>query len=100
VAEQGGGVLGWVRDNRAQLPKWGAEMTSVFREAIKDVRSKVMSVFLNSPELGGEMGAPLNPTPQTVTKELGTVYGNYNQVLDGFASRGGGADQFEKGKER
>ena len=29
----------------------------------------------------------LNPTPQMVTQDLGTVYGNYSQMLDSYAAR-------------
>ena len=70
-----------------QQPSFSAEIKAMSREAIKDVRSTVSEVFLGSPELGGEPGTPLNPTPQMVTQDLGNVYGNYSQMLDSYAAR-------------
>ncbi len=84
-----------------QQPSLGAELKAMAREAVKDIRSTVSEVFLGSPELGGEPGTPLNPTPQMVTQDLGTVYGNYNQMLDSYASRGAEqGQQEERGAER
>jgi hypothetical protein len=40
------------------------------REMIKDVRSTVMEVFFNQSEKPGELGAPLNQTPQQVTEAV------------------------------
>src|ERR1700730_4404108 len=79
--EQQPGILQRMLDKRnewaAQQPSLSAEMKALAREAVKDVRSTVNEVFLGSPELGGEPGTPLNPTPQQVTKDLGNVYGTY-----------------------
>jgi hypothetical protein len=83
----------------AEQPSLGAELKAMAREAVKDVRSTVMEAFLGSPELGGEPGAPLNPTPQMVTQDLGTVHGSYREMLDMAASRGA-AEPPEKGRER
>jgi hypothetical protein len=83
----------------AEQPSLGAELKAMAREAVKDVRSTVMETFLGSPELGGEPGAPLNPTPQMVTQDLGTVHGTYQDVLDMAASRGA-VESPEKGRER
>ena len=69
-------------------PSLGAELKAMAREAVKDVRSTVNETFLGSPEFGGEPGTPMNPTPQMVTQDMGNVYGNYNQMLDSYASRG------------
>lgn len=63
----------WVRQNHAKQPDLGAELRAMAREMAKDVRSKVMETFFGSAELGGEMGTPLNPTPQMTTQDLGTV---------------------------
>lgn len=70
-----------------QQPSITAELKAMAREAVKDVRSTVNETFLGSPEFGGEPGTPMNPTPQMVTQDMGTVYGNYNQMLDSYAAR-------------
>jgi hypothetical protein len=70
-----------------QQPSLSAELKAMAREGIKDVRSTVNETFLGSPELGGEPGTPLNPTPQMVTQDMGTVYGNYSQMLDSYAAK-------------
>jgi hypothetical protein len=58
----------------AEQPSLSAQFAAMFREGVKDIRSTVMETFLGSPELGGEAGAPGNPTMQQVTKALGNVY--------------------------
>lgn len=84
-----------------QQPSISAEVKAMAREAVKDVRSTVNEVFLGSPELGGEPGAPMNPTPQMVTQDLGTVYGDYSQMLDSYAARAPEQEQQqEKSAER
>ena len=103
--EQQPGILQRMLDKRnewaAQQPSLAAEIKAMAREAVKDVRSTVNEVFLGSPELGGEPGTPLNPTPQMVTQDLGTVHGTYNQKLDAYAARAAQQDQQnEKGSER
>ena len=70
-----------------QQPSMVAELKAMAREAVKDIRSTVNETFLGSPEFGGEPGTPLNPTPQMVTQDMGTVYGNYNQMLDSYTAR-------------
>lgn len=88
---------GWAE----QQPSFSAEIKAMGREAIKDVRSTVNEVFLGSPELGGEPGTPLNPTPQMVTQDLGNVYGSYSQMLDSYAARAPEQEQQqERGEER
>lgn len=82
----------------AQQPSLTAELKAMGREAVKDIRSTVNEVFLGSPELGGEPGTPLNPTPQQVTQDLGNVYG-YKDFLDSYASRGQ-PEKDERGLER
>jgi hypothetical protein len=71
-----------------EQPSLGAEIKAMARECAKDVRSTINEVFLGSPELGGEPGTPLNPTPQMVTADLGTVHGSYQATLDAYAARG------------
>lgn len=82
-----------------QQPSIGAELKAMAREAVKDVRSTISETFLGSPELGGEPGTPLNPTPQMVTQDMGNVYGNYSQMLDSYAARAPEQEQ-EKVAER
>jgi hypothetical protein len=103
--EQQASILQRMIDKRnewaAQQPSVSAELKAMAREAVKDVRSTVNEVFIGSPELGGESGTPLNPTPQMVTQELGTVHGSYNQKLDGYAARAAQQEQQnDKGIER
>lgn len=102
---QGSNLLQQAMDLRnewaSQQPSLSAEIKALGREAIKDVRSTISEVFLGSPELGGEPGTPLNPTPQMVTQDLGNVYGNYNQMLDAYATRVAEPEQQnERGAER
>ena len=103
--DQQPGILQRMLDKRnkwaAQQPSLAAEVKAMAREAVKDVRSTVTEVFVGSPELGGEPGTPLNPTPQMVTQDLGTVHGSYNRKLDAYAARGAQQEQQdEKGIER
>ena len=90
--DQKSGILQYVSDKlrewAADQPSLGAQLQAMGREALKDARTTVNEVFLGSPELGGEPGTPLNPTPQMVTEDLGTVHGKYNQKLDAYAARG------------
>jgi hypothetical protein len=85
----------------AQRPSFSAQLSAIAREAVKDIRTTINEVFLDSPERGGEPGTPLNPTPQMVTQDLGTVHGSYNQKLDSYAARANEQSQEnEKGWER
>jgi hypothetical protein len=85
----------------AEQPSFSAEIKAIAREGIKDVRSTVNEVFFESPELGGEPGTPLNPTPQMITQDLGTVSSGYQDMLNSYASRSNEMEQEpEKGQER
>ena len=85
----------------AQQPSLSAEIKAMAREAVKDVRSTVSETFIGSPELGGEPGTPMNPTPQMVTQDLGTVHGSYSQKLDAYAARAVQQEQQnDKGMDR
>jgi len=90
MADEQPGILQQMLDKRAewasQQPSFGAQLEAMLREADKDIRKTVNEVFFGSPELGGEPGTPLNPTPQQVTQDLGNVYG-YKDILDSHASR-------------
>jgi hypothetical protein len=77
----------WVQENHAQQPDLGAELRAMGREAVKDIRGKLMETFFGSQEMTTEPGVPLSPTPQMVTNELGTL-GNYQSMLDTYAARG------------
>jgi hypothetical protein len=90
----------WVQNNHAQQPALGAELRAMGREAVKDIRGKMMETFFGSQEMSTEPGVPLNPTPQMVTNDLGTL-GDYQALLDTYAARGSvhGTGQ-EKGIER
>ena len=79
-----------------QQPSLGAEVRAMAREAVKDIRSTVHETFFGKPEHAPEMGAPLNPTPQMTTQELGTVHGSYQAILDSYAERGRDAQGHEK----
>jgi hypothetical protein len=62
--------------NREQPSLW-AELKAMAREAIKDIREKLVEQgWFGQRDGPGEPGTPLNPTPQMVTKDLGTVYGS------------------------
>ena len=70
----------------SEQPAFGAELRAIGREALKDIRGKMMETFFGSPEHSTEPGVPLSPTPQMVTNDLGTL-GGYQQTLDTYASR-------------
>ena len=92
----------WVKSNHEQQPDLLAELRAMGREAVKDVRGKMMETFFGSQEMTTEPGVPLNPTPQMVTNDLGTL-GGYQQALDVYASRGsahGHEQEQSKGIER
>lgn len=72
----------------AEQPSLSAELKAIGREAIKDVRGTLHETFFGQPEHMSELGTPMNPTPQVVTQDLGTVYGSYDSMLDAYAERG------------
>jgi hypothetical protein len=92
----------------AEQPSLWAELKAMAREAIKDIREKLVELgWFGQRDGPGEPGTPLNPTPQMVTKDLGTVYGSaieaegvtsYQDILRG-ASQRAVPDQ-DKGIER
>lgn len=85
----------------AEQPSFSAEIKAIAREGIKDVRSTVNEVFFESPELGGEPGTPLNPTPQMITQDLGAGLPSYQDVLNSYTSRSNDLEKEpEKGQER
>lgn len=69
-------------------PSLGAELKAMGREAVKDIRGTLHQSYFGQPEHMGEMGTPLNPTPQMTTQDLGTVHGTYQSMLDTYAARG------------
>lgn len=69
-------------------PSLGAELKAMGREAVKDIRGTLHQTYFGQPEHMGEMGTPLNPTPQMTTQDLGTVHGTYQSMLDAYAARG------------
>jgi hypothetical protein len=97
-----------------QQPSLGAELKAMAREAIKDIREALVDKGWFGQHGGpGEPGTPLNPTPQMVTQDLGTVYGNYNKPLDLYegqqsyqdmlrdaSQRGGQGPDRDKGMDR
>lgn len=80
----------------AQQPSLSAELKAMGREAVKDVRATLHETYFGQAEHMSESGSPLNPTPQMITQDLGTVYGSYQQELDSYAAR---APQHEPQKD-
>ena len=80
-----------------ERPALGAQLGAMGREAAKDVRDTMFEVFFGHGDGHGEMGTPLNPTPQMVTNDLGTVYGHpldmdgqhYHEQLEQASQRKG-----------
>ena len=90
----------WIKHNHQQQPSLGAELKALGREGLKDLQNAVLHAFPDSMRLHEEPGAPLSPTQAMVTKDVGTVYG-FQDVLDGYASRGTGhGHEQDKGLER
>jgi hypothetical protein len=88
-------------EQREQPSLW-AELKAMAREAVKDIREALVDRGYFGQHGGpGEPGTPLNPTPQMVTKDLGTVYGpatSYTDMLKD-ASLGAKREQ-DRGIER
>lgn len=57
-------------EQQQQQISFKAELAAMAREAVKDVREKVMEAGFGQREGPGEPGTPLNPTPQIVTNDL------------------------------
>ncbi len=71
----------------AEQPSLSAQLAAMGREAVKDVRGTMHETFFGQKEGYGELGTPLNPTPQMTTADLG-VQGTYESMLEGYAARG------------
>jgi hypothetical protein len=84
--------------NREQPSLW-AELKAMTREAIKDVRETVVSQgWFGQREGPGEMGTPLNPTPQLVTQDLEGPQQSYHDMLRDASQRG--QQEQDRGMER
>jgi len=71
----------------AEQPSLSAELKAMGREGVKDIRATLHETYFGQPEHMSEAGSPLNPTPQMVTQDLGTVHGSYQQELDSYSAR-------------
>jgi hypothetical protein len=102
VAEQQPGMWEQMLAKRAEWaaeqPSLSAQFAAMGREAIKDVRGTMHETFFGQQEGHGELGTPLNPTPQMTTADLG-VHGSYESMLEGYAARGQEQQQTQE-KER
>jgi hypothetical protein len=97
-----GRFVDWVRHNKAQQPKFGAQVKAMLREAAKDINATLHQVFFSQQPGASEPGTPLVPTQQQVTKALGNVYGkseDYPKVLAEAAARGAQQGR-QRGMER
>jgi hypothetical protein len=63
-------VLKWIQNNHAKRPSFGAQMKTLARDAVNDVRGKVHEFFFGKPESIGAMGTAINPTPQQIQDGL------------------------------
>ena len=81
----------------ASQPSLAAELKAMGREAVKDIRGTLHETYFGKPEHAGELGTPLNPTPQMTTQELGTVHGSYESMLEAYSAR---AQEQQQMKER
>lgn len=95
----------------SEQPSLWAELKAMAREAIKDIREKLVEQgWFGQRDGPGEAGTPLNPTPQMVTKDLGNVYGkaldvegpqqSYQDQLREASQRGGQEQQRDLGIDR
>lgn len=71
----------------AEQPSLSAELKAMGRESVKDIRATLHETYFGQPEHMSEMGVPMSPTPQMVSKDLGHVYGSYRDELDSYAAR-------------
>jgi hypothetical protein len=84
-----------------QQPSLGAELKAMGREALKDIREALVDRGWFGQGGGpGEPGTPLNPTPQMVTQDLGTVYGGYHEQLDAYGQQPSYQDMLREAAER
>jgi hypothetical protein len=67
----------WVESNKANRPRWDAELFAIFREAVKDVRQTLMESYFGHGEHAPEAGTPLNPTQIMITDEVRGLNGGY-----------------------
>lgn len=58
-------------EKMAELPSFGGQIDAMVREAAKDINNTMHQVFFGQSIGHGESGAPMNPTPQMVTEDLG-----------------------------
>jgi hypothetical protein len=64
------------------------------REAVKDIRDTVVSQgWFGQREGPGEMGTPLNPTPQLVTEDLKQSYDDMLRDASELGGPGQGKEQ-------
>ena len=78
--------------NAKKRPSFGAQMGAMGREALQDIRDTMFQVFFGQKEGPGELGTPLNPTPQMVTKDLGYGDGpkqSFTDMVRESSQRGG-----------
>jgi hypothetical protein len=98
------GFRDWVRDNKARQPSFMSELSAMVREGIKDVRATIMESYFGRPEHPGEPGAPLNPTQQVVTDDMGLgiapEHGRGPSYDDELRSAQRGGNDHHRGHER
>ncbi len=84
----------------AEQPSFSAEIKASPVRASRTCKHAQRSLF-REPGTCGEPGTPLNPTPQMITQDLGTVSSGYQDMLNSYASRSNEMEQEpEKGQER
>lgn len=74
--------------NMDNPPSLSAQLGAMGREALKDVRETMFETFFGKGDGPGEMGAPLNPTPQIVTDDLEKGQ-SFQEMLREASQRGG-----------
>lgn len=85
------------QQQKSGRPAFSAPLWAAARQGAKEL-SQVLPAFPDSVRPVEEQGTLGNPTPQEVTQEKGTVYGNsYEQKLDMYAARGAQAQQQDRG---
>src|SRR5437764_511558 len=72
------------QQNVEKRPSIGGQIDALIRDAAKDINNTLHNFFYGQQAGPGEPGTPMNPTPQMVTQDLGTVHGKFDQVMDTY----------------
>ena len=86
-------------EHASNRPSFSSPLYAALRKGSKEFAERVIPAFPDSQRPIEEPGTLGNPTPQTITQEMGTLH-SYNRMLDAYASRGNERGSQDRGMER